>query len=313
MTSGPETLAGSGSPMLLTDWLGQGEPVGSGGTSVVYRVHHPATDMTFALKVFDCSDGREIAEERALSELVATQGLIGVPGVCMPLCADLSGDSPVIAFHYFPGGSLLDQLTSQPLEVPRVLDLGARIAAVLASIHHLGSDLSLANLYVSKSGQPMLSDFGGADGFTPRFAAPEIAQGAKPSSAADVWALGVVLLELSCGLLSDDRATGEGGESNVPIRSMLGDAPEMVPILDGVFEPDPGRRPSALQVLQRLRRAQVAFGHLPCQPAVVPTLRLPEVNDNSSIEEFKRILTSRMLMAAFASTTIALVLERTVV
>jgi len=133
----------------------------------------------------------------------------------------VEGDTLAIVMDLVEGGDLRGML-SGPRTLPpaRVAELGAGIAAGLAAVHDAGvihRDVKPENVLVDASsspGRPRLTDFGIAkyvaqDGArrastmlvgTPQYIAPELIDGNEPTSATDLYALGIMLYELACGV-----------------------------------------------------------------------------------------------------------------
>ncbi|MCX2860301.1 protein kinase [Paucibacter sp. PLA-PC-4] len=146
---------------------------------------------------------------------------------------------------------VLEYVDGQPIDAfceERQLDTRARIAIfldVLAAVAHahnrliLHRDLKPSNILVNRAGEVKLLDFGiaklldgeaedGAGGaateltrqagraFTPQYAAPEQVQGGEVSTATDVYALGVLLYLLLCGI----HPTAKTEPSTTPLERM---------------------------------------------------------------------------------------------
>jgi len=118
-------------------------------------------------------------------------------------------------------------LTGMPRE--RALPIIRGMAEGLAYAHRRGivhSDFKPANVFVSRDGTPKILDFGiaravqladviaedtdesGFQGLTPSYAAPEALDGGAPSTAEDVYSLGVVAFELVTGRHPFNRLSG---------------------------------------------------------------------------------------------------------
>ncbi|XP_037477858.1 mitogen-activated protein kinase kinase kinase 17-like [Triticum dicoccoides] len=118
------------------------------------------------------------------------------------------------SYHLFlefaPGGSLADHLESG-LDERAICGYAADVAAGLAYLHGAGmvhGDVKARNVVIGADGRAKLADFGcsrkaGADvpiiGGTPAFMAPEVARGEEQGPAADVWALGCMVVEMATG------------------------------------------------------------------------------------------------------------------
>jgi len=124
---------------------------------------------------------------------------------------------PLLVQSYVAGPSLADRMIHEgALPEPQVRHIGADLAGALAALHAAGlvhGDLKLENVRLDLNGRAVLLDLGltreaasasstdqRAGGGSLLYLSPERAQGAGPSSAADVFALGVVLFELATGV-----------------------------------------------------------------------------------------------------------------
>jgi hypothetical protein len=122
---------------------------------------------------------------------------------------------PYIVTDLVEGPSLAERIAKRPLDPDEVCRIGARLADALAHVHASGivhRDLKPANVLLGADGRPRLADFGIAralDGTavtgtgyvvgTAAYLAPEQVRGEWVGPEADVYALGLVLLEALTG------------------------------------------------------------------------------------------------------------------
>lgn len=125
---------------------------------------------------------------------------------------------PWLAMEYVEGEPVTRWCERRAASLPERLDLFEAIADAVAAAHQrlvVHRDLKPANILVTASGEPRLLDFGIARlldpaldddetlttdrRLTPRYAAPEQLRGEPPTTATDVWALGVLLYQLLAG------------------------------------------------------------------------------------------------------------------
>lgn len=221
LLAAPTLLGGAGtaSRFVLRRELG----VGSSGT--VYLAEDRMLGMDVALKLFHARSGRGPRGERALREARLLSSLRH-PGVLF--LYELDEEGRYVTMELCEGGSLRARLglAGGPLPPRQALLRAIELCDTLATVHELGvvhGDLKPENLLFRSPGRSLhatadaelgdlvLSDFGIArqltDGLdtTPAagtlgYLAPERIRGAAPSPAADLYSLGVVLLEMTLGV-----------------------------------------------------------------------------------------------------------------
>ncbi len=200
----------------------------------------------------------------------------------------IEGSTFAIAMDYVSGGDLKDLLREHgPLTPAEVARVGADVAAGLAAVHGAGvvhRDVKPANILMDSATSPptpRVADFGvarisdtvasghvtGIMG-TPLYMAPEILSAQVPSAAADIYSLGVVLYEASCGtppftgtpaqLLGQHARRAPGRPDGVP--DPLWD------LVTAMLAKQPAVRPSAQDVAARLQAMRPALDNLPAAP-----------------------------------------------
>ena len=257
--------------------------VSAGGRPVAVKVIRAdlAADPEFRTRF-----GREIAVARKVS------GQYTAPVID----ADLEGPVPWLATAYVSGPSLDDAVAEHgPLPVRSVLELAAGLAEGLAAIHTAGvvhRDLKPANVLLAEDG-PRVIDFGislaaGASALTrtglvvgsPGFMSPEQAEGREVGPASDIFSLGAVLAFAATGR----GPFGAGSTPALVYRVVhspagLGHVPaEVRPLIERCLAKDPGRRPTARELLAETSAVQPAPGWLP-EPVTRTFLQLPAQAD----------------------------------
>ncbi|WP_026119855.1 serine/threonine-protein kinase [Nocardiopsis ganjiahuensis] len=243
--------------------------LGSGGMGRVYLGTDPS-GFPAAVKVVRAEYAYDPGfRERFARELELAQRVYGnyTPRV---LAADTSGQTPWLATEYVMGPSLQDLVQDTgPLPEHAVRFMGRGIAQALERVHATGlvhRDLKPGNVMVSAAG-PQVIDFGIARAMgdaqggeeeriigTPGYMAPEAVNGEESGPAADVFALGGVLVHA----LTGSGPFGDGHPSAVLYRignlepDLSGVPASLRGIVAACLEKDPGRRPDAAQVLQAL-------------------------------------------------------------
>uniref|UniRef100_A0A3B4AKV0 non-specific serine/threonine protein kinase n=1 Tax=Periophthalmus magnuspinnatus TaxID=409849 RepID=A0A3B4AKV0_9GOBI len=143
---------------------------------------------------------------------------------------------------------------------------------LLSALEHLHShgfvhlDLKPANVLITESGRLKLADFGLLFQFNqkdgeqtvkddiqegdPRYMAPELLRG-EYGPAADVFSLGVSILELACNLEVPNGGDGwqQLRQGCLPAEFTSGLSPEFQRILKVMLAPEPSKRPTVLELL----------------------------------------------------------------
>ena len=198
------------------------EKLGQGGMGIVYKAIHPALERDVAIKLIHIAraDNRAMLERfRREAKVVAT---LRHPGIVQLYDFDVKDDMLYMVMEYIPGESLARRLTNlkhqgrqMPLdETLRIFRLITKAVAYAHQRNIIHCDLKPDNVLLSPEGQPILTDFGlskfinaerltvSGDMFgTPLYMAPEQAVGARLGTYTDVYALGIMLYELSAGAL----------------------------------------------------------------------------------------------------------------
>ncbi len=197
--------------------------VGRGGMGVVYLAQRDdgQFEQDVALKVvrqgMDTDEVRQrfVFERQVLAKLQH-------PGIANLLDGGIDEQGrPYFALEYIDGRPLLNYCDEQALSVDQRLRMFMRVCDAVQYAHQaliVHRDLKPSNILVTKSGEPRLLDFGiaklletstmvrdtpltevGMSLLTPEYGAPEQLRGDPVTTAADVYALGVILYELLSG------------------------------------------------------------------------------------------------------------------
>ncbi|MFI5772329.1 serine/threonine-protein kinase [Streptomyces sp. NPDC051658] len=252
--------------------------------------------------------GRAVAVKVARSELasdphfrerfraeVAAARSVGGFHTAPVVDADPAAAAPWLATAYVPGPTLAALLEAEgPMDEARLRQLGAALAEALAAIHGCGlvhRDLKPGNIIMASDG-PRVLDFGIARALestrltatgvafgTPGFLAPEQAQGQEVSGAADVFALGAVLVAAAGG-----SAFGAGTPMGLMYRSVH-EPPDLTavpdglrPVLESCLAKDPDQRPAPEALLDLFVPDTVTYSPtvaVPPPPSYAPSDAVP--------------------------------------
>jgi tRNA A-37 threonylcarbamoyl transferase component Bud32 len=242
------------------------EVLGRGGMSEVYRAVDRRLGREVAVKWLrePVGDTRQAARARSEALLLAR---LSHPALVTLFDAGVEAGRPYLVMELVDGPSLARHAPSEPGDVALV---GAQLADGLAYIHGEGlvhRDLKPANVLAARTSTPWervkLADFGiarlldaarltatGTAVGTAAYLAPEQVRGEPIGPAADIWSLGLVLLEC----LTRRRAyPGPPAEAAVARLHRTPDVPAALPggwvtLLRAMTASDPAARPSAVEV-----------------------------------------------------------------
>jgi len=201
--------------------------IGRGGMGAVFLAFEPRTRRRVALKIIAGEKPSADARRRFATEIAAVTA-IDHPNV-VRLRKSGEADGLPYAIFDFVHGFRLDRIGGK-LDWPVVAHIGWQLASALDGVHRAGwlhRDIKPSNVMVSRSGWVTLIDFGlakprrvrarGSGRFdlealaarpdaeltkpgtcvgTPRFLAPEVAEGAPPSVQSELFSFGLVMTRI---------------------------------------------------------------------------------------------------------------------
>lgn len=258
-----------------------GQVIGDGGMGSVYRGTDVVLGREVALKVFraDVTDPHELHRQQAEARMLAG---LNHPGLVTLFDTGtlLSGgrEVPFLVMELVSGVDLRGHLASGPLPGAEVARLGAELAGALQYIHHRGvvhRDIKPANILLTRYTadsplRPKLADFGIArmlDGArvtatnmvpgTAAYLSPEQASGEEVGPPADIYSLGLVLLEALTGKVAFPGPPLEAAVARLSRDPQIPDAlgPRWTRLLAAMTARDPRERPEASAVAAELGTA----------------------------------------------------------
>jgi len=242
--------------------------LGAGGMGQVFRAVDKRLNRPVAIKVSSSRFGERFDREvRAISAL-------NHPHICT--LYDIGPD--YLVMELIEGDTLAARIRKGPLPMEEVLRYGAQIADALSEAHRAGivhRDLKPGNVMITRHGVKVL-DFGLAKMTetleatvtqpfavlgTPAYMAPEQIAGRDAGGRSDLFALGLVLYEMTTGLLPAPGASlggtmlgGSAATVTPPSRNRADAPPALDDLIARLLAADPAQRPaSAADVAARLR------------------------------------------------------------
>ncbi len=208
--------------MATLDRLGKyqiTEVLGKGAMGVVYKAFDPNIRRAVAIKTIR----KELIEDDRGNSMLArfkneaqAAGRLSHPGIVGVHEYGEDGDLAYIAMEYVQGNSLREYFNrGTRFEIRDAVSITAQLLDALAYAHEQGvwhRDIKPANLIIMTSGKLKIADFGiaridssnltqiGAVMGTPGYMAPEQYAGTDVDWRADIFASGVVLYQLLCGV-----------------------------------------------------------------------------------------------------------------
>ncbi len=253
--------------------------IGEGGMARVFRAEDAALRRTVAIKVLRGQVDEVCSVERALSETTLLASLSHHSLVTLFDAHVSEHDASYLVMEYVDGITMRELIADGPVDAALMASIAVDIAEGLHIAHSAGvvhRDIKPSNVLLWHSPMPgpqwraKLADFGiaylldsprmtspGIAVGTVAYIAPEQARGETPAPPADIYALGIMLIEALTGARPFAEAEGIG-----TVMARLA-APPTIPdtlhpawqgLLRGMTAMRPEDRPTALDVAVTARR-----------------------------------------------------------
>jgi ABC-type oligopeptide transport system substrate-binding subunit/tetratricopeptide (TPR) repeat protein len=246
--------------------------IGRGGMGMVFQAHDTALERDVAVKVLSEASGLGTEGTARLLQEARAAAQVNHPNIVSVHDVGEADGLPFIVMELVEGESLHER---RPGTLADVVAVAGQVCSALEHAHAhsvVHRDLKPENVLLARDGTAKLSDFGLARSVASRvtsegtivgsvfYLAPEVALGREFDGRADLYALGVMLYELTTGRLpftADDPVAVISQHLHAPVFPPRGRNPKIPAALDALIvrllSKDPGDRPfSASEVLQIL-------------------------------------------------------------
>jgi serine/threonine protein kinase len=214
------------------------ELLGRGGMGEVWRARDTRLGRQVALKFVTAGMARDHGALERFGREARAAGAINHPNICTVYEVGEHESHPFLAMELLEGETLKHRIANKPAPLDLLLNWAIQIADGLDAAHVLGivhRDIKPANLFLTKTGQAKILDFGlaktesadvetltaaGMLAGTPGYMSPEQARGEQLDVRTDLFSFGVVLYEMGTG-----KSPFEGRTSGALMEAILHQTP----------------------------------------------------------------------------------------
>lgn len=259
--------------------------IGQGGMADVHRATDTRLNRPVAVKIF--GPGNDPTADQRFEQEAQVMANLRHPGLVAVHDFAVEPERAYLVMELVDGPSLKDVIAAEDLPPDDIRRIGSEIAQTLAYVHGQGvthRDVKPSNILIDSDGRARLADFGiaallGVDGHTaageiigtPAYLAPEQVRGTHVGPPADIYALGLVLLEAWTGRQEYQGEGLQGAAERVHRAPVVpADVPEPLrSTISAATATDPHRRPDGHRVAEMLAAAAPAPA-APVQPEPEP-------------------------------------------
>jgi eukaryotic-like serine/threonine-protein kinase len=191
--------------------------IGRGGFGIVFAAHDETLHRKVAIKVTRGEPTGAVLERFEREARIAAR--LNHPALVTLHDTGTIEGLPYLVLELLEGETLAARIARSKIDLDGAIEITFEILGAVAEIHAAGIvhlDLKPANVFLSRTNRVKVLDFGLAElrgvtainGGTRGYMAPEQTAGGAPDARSDVYAVGVILLELMFGEHRDPKAMG---------------------------------------------------------------------------------------------------------
>jgi serine/threonine-protein kinase len=240
------------------------ERIGGGETADVFRARDTRSGRTVAIKVLTSPLLDDPVRRRQFLDDAQAAAALSHPNIAALYELGEHDHRPYLVFEFVQGQTLSALIGGHPLNTRRAIELAIQVADGLADAHasHLvHRAITPDTIIVTAKGNAKTIDFGlsGYLAAAPAYWAPEQLAGAGGDHRVDIYALGLVLIEMLTGRRP---SSGEAPQGRLP--------GEVTAVVQRMIAADPDRRfDSAATLAAELRQVATAIDARPPVVAAV--------------------------------------------
>src|SRR4030095_5142315 len=240
--------------------------IGTGGMGEVYLAEDKRLGRKVAIKLLHSSVATQTNRLRRFEREARAASALNHPNLCTIYeVGEMEDGQPYIVMEYIEGMTLRQRMNHGQMLLPEVLDIATQVGSALTAAHQAGivhRDVKPENITLRPDGIVKVLDFGLAklteqrrdtDSTMPtqirtqtetgmimgtvRYMSPEQARGYPVDARTDIWSLGVVIYEMTAGLVPFDGATNTDVVVSVLEREpapLMDHLPQVPPELDRI-------------------------------------------------------------------------------
>ncbi len=193
------------------------QQIGSGGMAVIYKAQDLSLGRTVAIKILRPSLTSDASFAARFKNEARSVANLSHPNIVTVYDFGTSENTQFLVMEFVDGQDLKKVIkTESLLALDRVLNFAIQICAGIGFAHRAGivhADIKPQNILVTREDVLKVTDFGIAQALasgtpgerqavvwgSPHYFSPEQARGERPTTASDVYSIGIVMFEMLAG------------------------------------------------------------------------------------------------------------------